>query len=81
MNYIMVCNVCKTQFECKHARYLCDDCRKRENGDKTRAQIELLLKENKYKGHDIAKKFNVTPSYVSKIKKEIGLIKGYEELL
>lgn len=81
MKYCMVCNTCGTVFHSKHARYFCDTCRKKQSENEVSTQIKDLLREDKYKGIDIAKKFDVTPSYVSKLKREIGLIKDFEKLL
>ena len=71
MKYILICNSCGIRFERHDARYLCDTCRGKSN--ERRDEIERLLKEGGYKQKDIAKKFDVTPSYITKIKNEIGL--------
>jgi len=81
VKYILICNQCGKRFEHEHARYFCDDCKKSGQENEKVLEIEKLLREGAYRGKDIAKKFNVSVSYVSKIKRNIGLINEYKELI
>jgi len=82
MKYKLICNECGDNFEAGSARYFCNKCRdgSRKLQVGIRTEIETLLKEGGFKQADIAKKYDVSPGYISKIKASIGLGVAYKEL-